>query len=86
MRALARSVGRHDITVNTIALGAMRTPASEAAYADPAFLQRVLRNYVIRRLGEPEDAAAMALFLVSDAARWITGQTIAVNGGYSFAT
>jgi 3-oxoacyl-[acyl-carrier protein] reductase len=36
-------------------------------------------------VGEPDDAAAMVLFLASDAASWITGQTYPVNGGYSFA-
>src|SRR4029077_11642671 len=45
----------------------------------------MLRSYVIRRLGEPDDAAALILFLASDAASWITGQTYPVNGGYSFA-
>jgi 3-oxoacyl-[acyl-carrier protein] reductase len=44
-----------------------------------------LSQYVIRRLGEPEDPAGMILFLCSDAASWITGQTYPVNGGYSFA-
>ena len=40
---------------------------------------------VIRRLGEPTDAANMILFLSSDAASWITGQTYPVNGGFSVA-
>ena len=47
--------------------------------------KRALSQYVIRRLGEPEDPAGMILFLCSDAASWITGQTYPVNGGYSFA-
>jgi 3-oxoacyl-[acyl-carrier protein] reductase len=38
---------------------------------------------VIRRVGEPTDAAALVLFLASDAASWITGQTYSVNGGYA---
>jgi 3-oxoacyl-[acyl-carrier protein] reductase len=44
-----------------------------------------LKQYVVRRLGKPSDVAAMALFLCSDAASWITGQTYPVNGGYQFA-
>jgi 3-oxoacyl-[acyl-carrier protein] reductase len=44
-----------------------------------------MSNYVIRRLGEPSDIAAMVLFLASDASSWITGQTYPVNGGFSFA-
>jgi 3-oxoacyl-[acyl-carrier protein] reductase len=44
----------------------------------------VLRRYVIPRFGSPSDAAAMVTFLASEAAEWVTGQTIGVNGGYSF--
>jgi NAD(P)-dependent dehydrogenase (short-subunit alcohol dehydrogenase family) len=44
-----------------------------------------LSHYTIRRYGKPDDVAAMTLFLCSDAASWITGQTYPVNGGYSFA-
>ena len=39
----------------------------------------------MRRFGKPDDVAGMVLFLCSDAAGWITGQTYPVNGGYSFA-
>jgi 3-oxoacyl-[acyl-carrier protein] reductase len=44
-------------------------------------VKRLLRGYVVRRLGEPDDAANMALFLASDAASWITGQVLNVDGG-----
>lgn len=85
MRALAKAVGRHGITANCVALSAMHTPATEPMLADPDVLKKALRSYVVKRLGEPSDASAMALFLASDAASWITGQTIPVNGGYAFA-
>jgi 3-oxoacyl-[acyl-carrier protein] reductase len=45
----------------------------------------ITSGYVIRRLGRPEDVAGIALFLCSQSASWITGQTYPVNGGYSFA-
>ncbi|MBY8863399.1 SDR family oxidoreductase [Nocardia sp. CA2R105] len=83
-RAMARLGGRYGITANCVALGATRTPATADAMDDKEFAKRVLANYVIRRFGEPEDAANMILFLASDAASWVTGQTIPVNGGYSF--
>jgi 3-oxoacyl-[acyl-carrier protein] reductase len=51
--------------------------------ADAASVQRMLRQYIVRRVGEPEDAANMILFLASGASSWISGQTYAVNGGYS---
>jgi len=84
-RALAKAVGAHGVTANCIALSAMRTPATEEITSDEAAMKRLLRSYVVRRLGEPDDAANMALFLASDAASWITGQTYPVNGGYALA-
>jgi 3-oxoacyl-[acyl-carrier protein] reductase len=84
-RGLAKAVGRYNITVNCVALSSVNTPGVASAVADPDVLKRMLSKYVIRRLGEPGDAANMVLFLASDAASWITGQTYPVNGGYSFA-
>ena len=48
-------------------------------------IQRMLKHYIIRRVGKPSDAAIMSLLLASEAGSWITGQTYPVNGGYSFA-
>jgi 3-oxoacyl-[acyl-carrier protein] reductase len=84
-RGLARAVGRHGVTVNCVALGAMNTDSVSEVTSDPVALKRALGGYPIRRLGEPGDAANMVGFLASDAASWITGQTYPVNGGYSFA-
>jgi 2-hydroxycyclohexanecarboxyl-CoA dehydrogenase len=84
-RALAKAVGRYNITVNCVALSSVRTPGVSTATDDEDLVKRMLGQYVIRRLGEPEDAANLVLFLVSDASSWITGQTYPVNGGYSFA-
>ena len=59
---------------------------TEAQYAEFLASDRVkaqLSRYTIRRFGEPDDVAAMALFLCSDAASWITGQILSVNGGYT---
>jgi 2-hydroxycyclohexanecarboxyl-CoA dehydrogenase len=84
MRALARSLGRYQVRANCVSIGTTRTPSvtvSEGAAAD-----RQLARYVIRRFGEPNDIANMVLYLASDAAEWITGQTYPVNGGYDFAT
>ncbi len=85
MRALAKAVGRAGVTANCIALSAMRTPATDAITADDAAVKKMLRSYIIRRLGEPDDVANMALFLASNASSWITGQTYPVNGGYSLS-
>ncbi len=87
MRSLAVEGGRHGVTVNSIALGTMRTPISEAFWAeeDNPRAKALLQKYAVRRPGLPEDVAALAVFLASDQASWITGQTYPLNGGASFA-
>ncbi|MGO9558821.1 MAG: SDR family NAD(P)-dependent oxidoreductase [Acidimicrobiales bacterium] len=83
MRGLARSLGRHQITANSVAIGFTNTPAMAGVVANEELTRKMLGNYILRRVGEPEDAAAMVTFLASDAASWITGQTYPVNGGFS---
>jgi 2-hydroxycyclohexanecarboxyl-CoA dehydrogenase len=85
MRAVAKDLGRANITANCVALGTTRTPAVERGLGDPEHLKRMLKFYQVKRVGEPEDAANLILFLSSDASSWITGQTYPVNGGYSFS-
>ncbi len=80
-RSLAREVARNGITVNSLALGTIAVQEM----TDEDRVARLVRNYPIRRRGEPEDVADMVSFLASDAASWITGQTIPINGGYSMA-
>lgn len=84
-RSLAQATGRYGITANCVSLAAMNTDATADMISDDETLRKLLRPYAIRRLGEPSDAAAAVLFLASDAASWITGQTYPVNGGFSFA-
>ncbi len=88
MRAIARETGRYNITANCISLSTLEPALDEPARSE--FLEseqaRVhVSRYVIRRFGRGDDVAGMTLFLCSDAAGWITGQTYPVNGGYSFA-
>ena len=87
MRAIARETGRYGITANAISLSTLEPPLDEEAMAEFMADDRTrsqLSRYAIRRFGKPLDVANMALFLCSDAAEWITGQTYPVNGGYSF--
>lgn len=81
-RALARATGRYGVTVNTISLSNIRR---EGDGTSEAVIATMLKRYIIRRQGNPRDAAAMALFLCSDEAGWITGQNYPVNGGFSLA-
>lgn len=86
-RSVALEHGRHGITANNIALGTMRTPTTESLWAEPVSSQAraILQNYVVRRPGLPDDVAPLAVLLAGDQGAWITGQTIPVNGGFSFA-
>jgi len=83
MRALAQSLGRFNITSNCIAIASTRTPAIAAMTENEDLAKKVLRNYIIRRFGEPSDVAAMVTFVASPASGWVTGQTYPVNGGFS---
>jgi NAD(P)-dependent dehydrogenase (short-subunit alcohol dehydrogenase family) len=84
-RSLALENGRYGITANNLSLGTMRTPATEAFWQDASpEAEAILRDYVVRRPGDPADVAQMVVHLASDHASWITGQTYPLNGGYSF--
>ena len=81
-RALARSLGRHKIRVNAVSPGATDTPMT-AEYSDEA-RRNVAARALLGRIGQPEDIASVAMFLVSDAAGYMTGEIVNVNGGSSF--
>jgi NAD(P)-dependent dehydrogenase (short-subunit alcohol dehydrogenase family) len=81
-RSVAREVGQHGITVNCVALGTMRAGADVPLHP---VQERALRRYPMGRIGLPDDVSALVVLLASDAGEWITGQTIPVNGGLSFA-
>lgn len=88
MRSLAKEAGKHGITCNSIALStiqSMMTDEQFAAYQETDAYKKHVAAYPIRRWGMPDDVSALAAFLCSDRASWITGQTYPLNGGYSMA-
>ena len=80
-RTLALELARSGITVNCVAPGAIMTPMLAEVPED--MRNKYLERIPVRRFGEPEDVANVHLFLCSDLAAYITGQTIFVDGGLS---
>lgn len=84
-RQTARELGAHGIRVNCVAPGFVRSnPASERQWQamGEEGQRRLLDGIALRRLGEPEDVARVVVFFASDDSRWVSGQTISVDGGH----
>lgn len=83
-KAIAREVSRHGIRVNVVCPGPTDTPMMAAASEESARrTEAILKAIPFRRLGSPEELAAAIVFLASEDASYITGQTLSVNGGLS---
>jgi 3-oxoacyl-[acyl-carrier protein] reductase len=80
IRAAALELAKERVTVNGVEPGMIRTPAMDNL-GDAALNERIAAAIPLGRLGEPADIAAAMLFLASDAAAYVTGQTIVVDGG-----
>jgi NAD(P)-dependent dehydrogenase (short-subunit alcohol dehydrogenase family) len=84
-RNLAVELGPQGIRVNCIAPGLIKTDFARALWEDEATRSGVLANTPLGRIGEPDDIAGAAIFLASQAGRFITGQTIVVDGGLTIS-
>ena len=82
-RTLAREVGPDGITVNAISPGAFPTDAERVHPDQEALNRRILEQQSLKRRGTPQDVGNLAAFLASDAASFITGQTIMIDGGWA---
>jgi gluconate 5-dehydrogenase len=81
-RALAAEWGPKGIRVNAMAPGYFRTAMTDVFYQNPAWVQKMTESVPLGRLGDLDDLVGTAVFLASPAARYMTGQCLAVDGGY----
>ena len=80
-RNLAAEFGPHQVRVNCIAPGLIRTDFARALWENPPTLKMVTDLTPMKRIGEPEEIAGAAVFLASKASTFMTGQAIIVDGG-----
>lgn len=80
-RTLAQALAPHGIRVNGIAPGLIRTPLTAGLERDPGKVCHYEKKILLGRLGTPEDCAGAAVFLLSPAANYITGQILVIDGG-----
>ena len=80
-RQLARDLGRYNIRVNAIAPSSVKTEFTEVKWRDPEALKKYEAGVPLGYLAEPADVVGPALFLASDASRYVTGHTLLVDGG-----
>jgi NAD(P)-dependent dehydrogenase (short-subunit alcohol dehydrogenase family) len=79
-KTLAQEAAPFGVRVLALAPGAVRTPINRAVWSDPAALADLLTKIPLGRIGEPEEIARVATFLVSDAASYLTGSTVYADG------
>jgi NAD(P)-dependent dehydrogenase (short-subunit alcohol dehydrogenase family) len=79
---LAHELGGKNIRVNAIAPGPTDTPATKTQVG--AMADDLVKTLALKRLGQPDDLVGACLFLLSDEARWLTGQIVNVDGGQVF--
>ena len=78
-KSLAKELGSRNITVNSVAPGFIETDMT--SFLDETAKKNVIETIPLKRLGRPEDVAELVLFLASEEASYITGQTISIDGG-----
>ncbi len=81
MQSMAQELAPHFIRVNAIGPGAIRTPINTPAWSTPAAYADLMTLVPYKRIGEPDDIAQAAVWLASDAADYVTGTTLFVDGG-----
>jgi NAD(P)-dependent dehydrogenase (short-subunit alcohol dehydrogenase family) len=81
--SLADDWGKHGVTVNCLAPGWFRTEQNKALYENKEWVEYLCDRIPVKRPGRPEDLDAAVVFLAAEASRYVTGQTLLVDGGIS---
>lgn len=84
MRNLATELAPLNIRINNVAPGAIATPINQSLLQDREKLDKVLQNIPVKKMGTPEDVAALVAFLASADAAYITGSTYFIDGGLTY--
>lgn len=82
IKALAVEYARYGVTAHTILPGWIETAMTEGAFDNPKFVDNVMKRIPMRRWGNPEDFAAIAVYVMSDASAYHTADTFLIDGGY----
>jgi NAD(P)-dependent dehydrogenase (short-subunit alcohol dehydrogenase family) len=85
VKSLAREIARDKIRINAVSPGPTDTPLLRSQ-SDQHVIDRMIKAVPLKRMGEPEEQAAAIVFLASDAASYITGQTLSVSGGLTMTS
>ncbi len=83
MMSLSVEMARYKITANAVVPGWVETAMTERAFGWKKFVDAVIPRIPMRRWGQPDDFGAIAVYLMSDASRWHTGDVIKIDGGFS---
>ncbi|MFW6093897.1 MAG: SDR family NAD(P)-dependent oxidoreductase [Pseudomonadota bacterium] len=82
VKALAVEYARHGVTAHTILPGWVETAMTSSTFENPKFVDNVMKRIPARRWGQPEDFAAIAIYIMSDASAYHTAETFLIDGGY----
>jgi len=80
-KTVAQEAAPYGVRVLALAPGAIKTPINKSVWSDPDGMKDLIEKIPLQRMGEPEEIARMAVVLVSDAASYVTGRTVFVDGG-----
>jgi NAD(P)-dependent dehydrogenase (short-subunit alcohol dehydrogenase family) len=83
LRGLSVELARHGVTANTITPGWIETPMTQRSVGNEKFEERVIRRVPMRRWGTGDDFGALAVYLMSDASAYHTGENFVIDGGYT---